>query len=478
MNRYETLAGDIEAAIRGGVLRPGDRLPSVRQASRTRHLSASTVFQAYYRLESRGLVQARERSGYFVVGAAEVLPQPAQPSQPEGEPCQVDVSESVFEVLDAAARMQAVPFGSPFPDPRLFPLGQLGRAMAASVRGLTPQSVQDEFSPGKEVLRRHIAQRYLGAGLQVHHDEIVITNGALEALNLCLACVARPGDTVLVESPAFYGALQALERLGMRAVEVATHPVTGLDLDHLEQALRRHSPRACWLMPTFHNPLGATMPDDAKRELVELLARREVPLIEDDVYGELHFGPARVRPAKAWDRHGLVLHCSSFSKCLSPGFRIGWAAPGRFVREAVRMKLSTTLMASMPAQLGLAQYLESGSFDRHLRKLRRGLARRQLELGQAICRHFPEGTTATQPAGGYFTWVQMPPAVDVLRLQRRAEADGICIAPGPIFSASRGFRNCLRLNASYALTERMEQAVERLGALAGEQLAAGAAIAA
>jgi DNA-binding transcriptional MocR family regulator len=376
MNRYQVLATDIESAIRNGVLRTGDRLPSVRQTSHARKISASTVFQAYYLLEAKGLIHARERSGYFVATPQTALPPVSAPSSPENASSPVSISDVVFAMLEAGTRPNVVPLGSPFPDPSLFPLQQLGRSMAAAARNFTPRNTVEDLSPGKESLRRLIAQRYVARGVNVHPSEIVITNGALEALNLCLATVARPGDCIAIESPAFYGALQAIERLGMRAVPVATHPETGIEVDALERAIRDHAAKACWLMPTFQNPLGATMPDAKKQALVEMLARHAVPLIEDDVYAELHFGESAIRPAKAWDTQGLVLHCSSFSKSLAPGYRIGWVAPGQFFRQVARQKLTTTLMASMPGQLGLVDYLRRGGFDRHLRKLRQALESR------------------------------------------------------------------------------------------------------
>ena len=164
-------------------------------------------------------------------------------------------------------------------------------------------------------------------------DEIVITTGALEALTLSLQALTRPGDIVAIERPAFHAALEAVQRLHLKAVEIPVDPRTGLDLDALEKALDTHPVRACWFMTSFHNPTGATLTDERKRALIDLLAARNVPLIEDDVYGELHFGTSPTRPAKLYDDSGLVLHCGSFSKCLAPGFRIGWVAAGRYVRQ-------------------------------------------------------------------------------------------------------------------------------------------------
>jgi len=361
---------------------------------------------------------------------------------------------------------EVVPLGSAFPSPLLFPLQRLGQVMAASVQQLDPWSAVDDLTPGNARLRRQIARRYLADGMHIPVDEIVITNGAMEALNLCLQAVTRPGDAVLIESPTFYAALQALERNGLEAIEVPTHPREGIELDALERAIVRHRPKACWLMTSFQNPLGSLMPDAKKQALVELLTRREVPLIEDDVYGELYFGEKRPPPAKAFDTQGIVMHCASFSKCLAPGWRVGWAAAGRLARTVARLKLGISLSTSAPAQAALANYLERSGYDKHLRKLRRTLAEQQAAYAQAIAQHFPPGTRATRPAGGYFLWIELPRQVDALAVHRAALAQGISIAPGPIFSAQRGFANCLRLNYGHPWDARFEQAVAALGRIA------------
>ena len=464
MTRYAALAADIEASILAGVLRPGDKLPSVRHTCASRGVSASTVFQAYYLLEARGLVQARERSGYFVrAGLRRAPPEPEQASQPADQSIAVDVSERVFEVLESSMARDVVPLGSAFPSPLLYPLQRLSQALATSAKSLDPWRSVDDLTPGHADLRRQIALRYLAAGMPVSADDIVITNGALEALNLCLTAVTRAGDAVVVESPTFYAAVQSLERMGLHAIEVPTHPREGIDLAALEAAIVRHRPKACWLMTTFQNPLGSLMPEAKKKALVALTTRHGVALIEDDVYAELYFGDQRPLPAKAFDTEGLVLHCGSFSKSLAPGYRIGWAAPGRFARAVARHKLTSTLSASAPAQAALALYLERGGFDKHLRKLRAALAAQQAVFAQAVGHYFPPGTRATRPEGGYFLWVELPEGCDALHIHRQALAQGISVAPGPIFSASHAFMNCLRLNYGHTWNARTEQALATLG---------------
>lgn len=467
MRRYEQLANDIAQSIHDGVLKPGDRLPSVRQTSANRGVSPSTVFEAYYLLEARGMITARARSGYFVSSGLLRL-KTLQPQHPAelANPSAPDVSALVFEVLEATRERKCVPFGSAFPSPLLFPMARLGRTMAATVQKMDPWCSVEDISPGDADLRRQIALRYMIDGVQVPIEEIVVTNGALEALNLCLGAITNPGDTVLIESPTFYATLQSIERNGLRAVEIPSHPATGIDLDAMERAILTHRPAACWLMTNFQNPQGSLMPDAHKKRLVELITRHRLPLIEDDVYGELYFGEKRPIPAKAHDTEGWVMHCASFSKCLSPGYRVGWAAPGRFSKQIERLKLTTSLATSIPAQRTIAAYLSKGGYDRHLRQLRHTLLLQQMQYLEAIERYFPAETQVTRPQGGYFCWVQLPGKTDTLQLHRAALDHGISIAPGPIFSAQRNFRNCLRLNYGHPWNPRFADAMAQLSKLA------------
>ncbi len=467
MTRYEALAADIASAIQKGILQPGEKLPSVRRASASRHLSPATVFEAYYLLEARGLIQARPRSGYYVSRSVRAHPpEPDIASRPDGEARPVAISELVFEILESSMSRAVVPLGSAFPSPLLFPLQRLGRALAASATHLDPWSTVDDLTPGNLDLRRQIALRYLVDGVRIDVDGIVVTNGAMEALNLCLAAVCSPGDAVIVESPCFYACLQALERLGLRAIEVATDPRQGVDLGALEAAIVRHRPRACWLMTNFQNPLGSAMDEHKKRALVELITRYELPMIEDDVYGELYFGDQRPVPTKLFDDDGWVMHCSSFSKTLAPGYRLGWVAPGRFARKVAHQKLTASLATCIPVQLGVARYLERGSYERHLRALRATLRDNRDQYIEALGRCCPAGTRVSRPGGGYFLWVELPGQADALALQRQAMHEGVSIAPGPMFSASRGFGRHVRINCGHPLTAQVEAALESLGRLA------------
>lgn len=469
MTRYQEIAESFAALIASGTLRAGQRIPSVRKAAVLHKASPGTVLQAFDRLEARGLIEARPQSGYYVRAQHRGLAPEPKSTSPKTRAVQLDVSELVFGVLEQIKHRELVPLGSAFPSPELFPLARLNRMAAASARRLKPWSSVDDLPPGNADLRQQIALRYLESGCSVAPDDIVISCGALEAINLGLQAVTRPGDTVAIESPTFYSTLQAIERLGLRAIEIATHPRTGIELDALEATLKAHRIKACVLVTTFQNPLGACMPDEKKSALVKLLQRHDVPLVEDDVYAELYFGAQRPRPAKAFDRSGIVLHCGSFSKCLAPGYRVGWIAAGRYRTQVERIKLMTTLSTASLPQAAVAEFLKHGAYERHLRHLRHALASQCQEMMRAVSKYFPEGCRMTRPDGGYLLWVELPKSVDALQLHHRALAEGISIAPGPIFSALGKYRNCVRLNFGYRWTARIEKAVKTLGRLASAQ---------
>ncbi len=482
--RYEQLADDIEAAVQSGVFGPGERIPSVRRASEQHGVSIKTVLHAYALLESRGVIESRPQSGFFVKarprmpaarGAqAAAKPRragtpgelkPASKAVPAAAPAPVDVSRLVLSTLRSIGAQDAVPLGSPYPDPALYPWRRVNQYANAIARRHASWNLIDDLPPGNPELIRQIARRYAENGATIDPDEIVITVGATEAINLSLQAVAKPGDTVAVESPTYYAMLHAIERLGMRAIEVSTHPDTGIDLDALERVLKRQKVAACMVMPNFQNPLGFRMPDENKARLVALAAAHDLPVIENDVYQELYFGQTRPSSLKQFDTRGLVLHCASFSKSLSASYRIGWALPGRYRAQVEKLKFLNTLTTPSVPQVALADYLRHDGYDRHLRQLRR-FYRQQARLMRAMIeRFFPAGTRTSDPQGGYVLWVELPPRVDSMRLYQAALAQGITIGPGYMFSMRNDFHHYIRLNYSYPWTAQTEAALKTLGEL-------------
>lgn len=475
MKRYETLAAQITELIRDGSLRAGMQLPPVRQACAQFGVSPGTVFKAYYQLERKGLIRAVPRSGYFVCApGAQTLC--AAPSLRERRtPAALQLDTAVFDVLDSLREPGTVRFGSAFPDERLYPLARLARSMNHALREMPAAALTTELAAGSEALRRGISQRYLRRGMQVSHESIIVTDGALEALNLALEVLTSPGDCVIVERPCFYAVLQNLQRLHLRAVEVPVDPVHGLDLDIFEDALQAYPVKACWLMPTFHNPTGATLSEAGKVRLAELLSRHQVPLIEDDVYAELHAGTVAPAPVKAFDHSDLVLHCASFSKTLAPGYRVGWvAAPAAWRARLAEAKLMRSIATCVPAQWALADYLQRGHVEKHMRSLRRVLRERCNALRERLLQVLPRGTRVSAPDGGYFLWVELPPGCDALEIARRGQREGISVMPGQVFAASGGFANCLRVNAGQVWNAAAETALQRIAQWAHAAAADGA----
>ena len=465
--RYDKLADDLQAQIENGVYRPGERIPSVRQASRQHRISITTVLRAYLVLESRGLIESRPQSGYFVKARTgrDAVPE-LHLSTPVATSSAVDVSRLVLSTLRSISRDDAVPLGSPYPDATQFPVQRLARHAQAIARRRTRWGVIDDLPPGNQELIRQIARRYLESGIPVERDEIVVTIGATEAINLCLQAVARPGDTIAVESPTFYAMLHAIERMGMKAIEVSTHPEYGIDIAALAAIMKSQPVAACMVMPNFQNPLGFQMPDERKRELVEFAAKADMPIIENGVYNELYFGDTHPSTLKSYDRKGLVLHCSSFSKSLTAAYRIGWALPGRYRDQVEKLKFLNTLATPLLPQLAIAEFLERDGYEHHLRRIRKAYAQQANLMRAMVSRFFPEGTRISSPAGGYVLWVELPAKVDAMRLYQLALEQGITIGPGYMFSISDSYRNFIRLNYSSPWSSQIEQAVITVGKLA------------
>ncbi len=463
--KYERIADDIDHLIECGAFKPGDRIPSVREMSRQREVSISTVLQAYYLLEARGLIRARPRSGFYVRNDLPAeLPEP-EISSPQSDPTQVSVQELVsMVVLSDAHNPDLIQLGAAHPNPSLAATEELNRTITLVAREMGDASGLYDYAPGCEELRLQIARRSLVAGCSLSPDDIVITSGCSESVSFCLRAVCEPGDTVAIESPICFDALRCLEMLELKALEIPTHPRDGISLDALRFAIEHNDVSACLVISNFNNPLGSRIPEAHKRALVELLTEHQIPLIENDIFGELYFGDSRPSVAKAYDREGLVMLCSSFSKCLAPGYRVGWVVPGRFYSEIRWLKYTSSLAAPTLCEYAIAKFMAGGDYHPYLRRLRRTYERHVAGMSQAVQRFFPEETKLTRPAGGFVLWVQLPEAVDSLELYKRALEAGIAITPGYLFSATDQYHHFIRLNAANWSSEA-EAAIEQLGDL-------------
>lgn len=464
---YLCVADELGQLIAQGQLAAGERLPSVRELSQRRGLSPTTALAALRALEQRGWVEARPQSGYYVRPKLRRLAEPAT-SRPPSAARPVTVGSIAARLLAASNEPGIIGFGAAIPEADWYPVATLQRLASQAAR--RHRLLIGEYSPffGLPALRHHIARRYAELGIAVDDDEVVITNGCMEAINLALRTVAAPGAVIAVESPTYYGLLQLIEAQGMQALEIPTHARDGLSVEALAAALtgpQGAQIRACVVTPAFCNPIGALMPEAARQALVALCRQHRIALIEDDVYGELDFAGQRPLPARYWDRSGNVLLCGSFSKSLAPGARIGWLLAGRH-RDAVRMrKFTTSAGTALVYQHALSAYLETQAYPRHLVRLRRLCATNVARYIEAIERYFPPGTRVTRPSGGFVVWVELPRGTDTLALYERALFRRINFAPGPLFSASGRYRNCLRLNAGRQWTPDVDGALQALGRL-------------
>ncbi len=467
---YEQVAERIQTAIAEGTLKEGDRLPSVRKLHQQFSVSISTVLEAYRLLEDRGAIGARPQSGYYVKSNSQLALHEPNSSQPPGQICPVDTAIAV-SVRKMMRNPQILQLGAAVSSPQLLPTAALNRLMGQIVRS-QPDILHSYSEPlGCEVLRREVAKRLMDAGCSISPENIIITNGTTEAMYLSLKAIAQPGDTIAIESPSYYGLLDILESLHLKALELPTHPRDGIDLDALETTLAQGKIAACAIVSNFSNPLGSCMSDAKKKQLVELINRYDMPLVEDDIYGDLYFNGTRPKAIKAFDTEERVLYCASVSKTLSPGLRVGWSVPGRYQAQVEQLKLVTNMMTAIAPQLTVAAFFANGGCDRHLRRLRQAYQSQMARIQQAICDYFPAETRVTRPSGGYVLWLEFPEAFDSMELYREALAHQISVAPGTIFSPSGSYQNCLRLHGGLPQSEEIDRALQILGRLSKKQLA-------
>lgn len=464
-HKYMEVADRIETQIEKKILKVGDKLLSVRALSKEQGISLSTSFQAYYYLESKGLIEARPQSGYYVKYSPEHILDMPQVSEPTDDAVPVSVDDMINNVyLDLNAK-NILNFSMGAPSHSLLPTAKLNKAIVHALRSSKTSCLNYEHIQGNQELRKQIARQAFNWGGSPSEDDIVVTAGAVEALSLCVKAITKPGDAVAIESPTYFAIFQVMESHGLKVVEIPTDPVQGIDLEYLEQAIPRFDIKACLFVSNFNNPLGSCMPDDRKKHLVEMLAKKEIPLIEDDIYGELYFGKTRPKTCKTFDKKGLVLHCASFSKSLAPGYRIGWTIPGRFKEKVIRLKRMHTVSTNTLAQAAIAEFLSNGRFELHLRHLRKALHTQSLRYVQAISEHFPEDTRITRPQGGFTLWIELNKKIDSYKLHKRALKHGIGIAPGQIFSTQGRFENFFRLSYGEPWSDKIEEGIKTLGKL-------------
>ncbi|WP_250623093.1 PLP-dependent aminotransferase family protein [Pinirhizobacter soli] len=469
--RYKQLSDLIVGMIANGTLAPGTRLPSVRAISEQQRVSISTALQAYRLLEDSGVLVSRPQSGFYVATTRRGTLALPSTSRPPVKASTVSISGAVATLLEHASNSALVPLGCAVPDATLLQSKRLDHVLARTARQYGMRYNAYCAPQGELRLRQEIAKRAMRAGHALSPEDVLITSGCTEALTLALSAIAKRGDTIAVESPTYFGLLHTLEVLGMKAFELPTDPTRGIDISVLSRLLDTKPVAACVLSSNFNNPLGSAMAEIDKKLLLKLLKRHDVPLIEDDVYGDIYFSSDRPKPFIALDGGENTIYCSSFSKSLAPGYRIGWIMAGLHAQKVLEHKLAFSLCSPSLPQVALAEFLASGAYDTHLRRIRRILDENLARMTHAIEASFPGDTKVSRPSGGFVLWLELPKRFDSRALFDEALKQGICFAPGDVFSASRRFRNCLRLSAAYEWNGRIEDGIRRLGRLANTLLA-------
>jgi DNA-binding transcriptional MocR family regulator len=453
--KYLQLARGFERQMRAGVLRVGDRLPSVRQLRTAHRVSVATAIGCYAWLERQGYVRARPKSGFYVSRPPRdegALPDAATRVRGPG-PVRIDTTRTA-----AAAVPEVLELGPAVVGSALLPMNRLNRSLRLALSAFGDHAVRYEDRRGNLRLRRQIARLVFRQGASCHPDDILVTSGSTEALVLAIRAVAVPGDVVAVESPGCFEMLDALQALHVRALEVPHVPGEGIDLGMLERAARRHRVKAMIVNVTCHNPFGDTVSDAHKAAMVQFAASRGMAIIETDTFGDLMFSGERPRALKAFDTQGIVMQCCSLAHYVAPGFNLGWANAGRWRAEVERLKRLTNVAGAALPQLAMAEFLESGALDAHLKRLRAALCRSVEATRQEVLRLFPAGTRVNRPEGGFVLWIQLPDRYDGTEVQRRAAAAGINILPGAVFSPSGQYATCIRIACGHPV-DVMKQAV-------------------
>ena len=462
MTRYENLATLLAERIEQGLYRHGEKLPSVRNLSQEHGVSISTVQQAYQVLENLQLITPQPRSGYFVAPRKAKPPVPAI-SRPVQRPVEVTQWDEVLTLLDARSDKEMLNFGGGAPDISQPTLKPLWREMARLVQHNQCDILSYDALQGRRELREQISRLMVDGGTVVDPEDIVITNGCHGALSIALLSVCKPGDIVAVESPSYYGTMQLLRGFGIKAMEIPTDPETGISIEALELALEQWPIKGVILVPSCSNPQGSIMPDARKKAILALAQRHDIVIFEDDIYGELVTDYPRPRTIKSFDIDGRVLLCSSITKSVAQGLRVGWIVPGRYRDRVLHMKYAAIGSTVPTNQLAMAAFIRDGHYHRHIRRMRQFYQQHLETYTCWIRQYFPCGICVTRPKGGYMLWVELPEGVDMLCVSRQLCRLKIQIAPGSLFSASGKYRNCLRINCALPLTERYREAISKLG---------------
>ncbi len=374
-------------------------------------------------------------------------------------------SSVIREILKVTERPEVISFAGGLPAPEMFPLKEIREAFCQVLESGDPSVLQYSTTEGHKPLREYIAARMREKGVEAAPDNVLITNGSQQALDLIAKLFVNPGDIVLVEKPSYLGAIQTFRSYQAGFVPVPADD-QGIVVEALEEAIKNHNPRIIYLTPTFKNPTGVTMSIGRRRAVVDLLGKYNVPLIEDDPYGELRYSGETIPPLKSFDNSGQVIYLSTFSKTIAPGLRLGWiAAGGKLIRKLVLAKQGTDLHTGTLVQRAVYRYLENSDLSGHVLAIRKEYGRRRDIMLEEMRKSFPDGISWTRPDGGMFLWVTMPDHFDTIKLLDKAIEEKVAYVPGaPFFTNGEGL-NTMRLNFSNSTPDQIKSGIRRLASL-------------
>lgn len=440
--KYEVFTAVIEGQIRNGVLQSNDRLPSIREIKKRYTLSTSSVQAGFEYLVIRGLIESRPRSGYFV---AERLNE----NIPEiKRKLPVVVRDEVFMknmMLTSKRISEPSSFNTAVPGDLLIPQKLILRTMQEVIREKGASLLRYYPSNGLELLRKQIAKQMRTHGCTLNPDELIITDGALQALTIALKSVTKAGDVVAVDSPCVFSVLEVIANLDLKVIEVPVDYRTGFDTEYFRKVCIENNIRALVVTPNFHNPTGIMMSDETKKELLNIAETYQLCIIENDMYSDLYFDKKRPRCIKSFDEKGLVIMYSSFSKTLAPGIRLGWLYAGNFYSGAEKAKFVLGRSVSPVYQELILKLLQGGSYERHLRTFRKKLNQQAVLLLEILRKYFPENSYFHRPQGGYSIWGQMPENMDMEKFYEHCESNKVLFTPGDTFSLTDQYNHHFRI---------------------------------
>jgi DNA-binding transcriptional MocR family regulator len=466
---YESVARSLESSITEGVFKVGDRLPSIRQICQKYEVNASTAVRAYMELEQQNLVDSRERSGYFVKPKSLINSVLPIINKQDLKVYEVDIVQILKKLNEAKIDKHIVSLTSSVPEGHLIPQKKIARIIRQIAAQELEKSLMYDALAGLTELRQEIAKHYSSSITNLNSKDIMITNGCLEAINLCLRATVQQGDTIAVTLPCYFGILRALQAFGLKVIEIPRN-TEGFDILQLEKLINEKNIKAILCLANFNNPDGLSISDDNKKAMALLSAKLKIPIIEDDIYSDLHFSERRPLSIKGFDKAGWVMLCSSFSKIIAPGLRVGWVMGGRFHSKLENLKFTGNYSVPIFNQLIIKYLMHNNGLERHLKTMRQTLVKQYHLYRNCIEKSFPVGTPMSNPQGGFVLWLELPKTIEVLKLYNKALESGVAFSIGQLYSPSKAYGNFIRLSFSKAWSLETENAVKKLGALVKEMM--------